>query len=154
MIATSSPVFPRALSSLLTLMQFLLSGKSSLSLANSCSSFKTQSGSISQEAFLDSSVQMRSQLCGPEPLVLAIGDPSYCSVLHVNIPLTPPTANSAKSLQSCPTLCDTMDCVLPDSSVHGILQARILGWVAMPSSRGSSQLREAQQPYEAGECYY
>ena len=39
-------------------------------------------------------------------------------------------------VQSCPTLCDPMDCSLPDSSVHGILQARILEWVAMPSSRG------------------
>ena len=43
----------------------------------------------------------------------------------------------AKSLQSCPTLCDPMDCSLPGSFVHGILQARILEWVAMPSSRGS-----------------
>ena len=40
----------------------------------------------------------------------------------------------AKSLQ----LCDPVDCNLPGSSVHGILQARILDWVAMPSSRGSS----------------
>ena len=44
----------------------------------------------------------------------------------------------AKSLQSCPTLFDPMDCSLPDSSVHGILQARILEWVAMPFPRGSS----------------
>ena len=43
--------------------------------------------------------------------------------------------------QSCLTLCDPMDCNSPDSSVHGILQARILEWVAMPSSRGSSQPR-------------
>ena len=42
---------------------------------------------------------------------------------------------SAKSLQSCPTLCDPMNCSLPGSSVHGVLQARILEWVAMPSSR-------------------
>ena len=47
----------------------------------------------------------------------------------------------AKSLQSGSTLCDAMDCSPPDSSVHGILQARILKWVAMPSSRRSSQLR-------------
>ena len=40
----------------------------------------------------------------------------------------------AKSLPSCLTLCDTMVCSLPGSSVHGILQARILEWVAMPSS--------------------
>ena len=44
--------------------------------------------------------------------------------------------------QSCPTLCDSMDCSLPSSSVHGILQARILEWVAISSSRGSSQLRD------------
>ena len=40
--------------------------------------------------------------------------------------------------QSCLTLWDPMDCNLRGSSVHGILQARILEWVAMPSSRGSS----------------
>ena len=48
----------------------------------------------------------------------------------------------AKSLQSCPTLCDLMDCNPPGSSVHGILQARILESVAMPSSRGSSRPRD------------
>ena len=41
--------------------------------------------------------------------------------------------------KSCPILCDPMDCSPPDSSVRGILQARILKWVAMPSFRGSSQ---------------
>ena len=40
-----------------------------------------------------------------------------------------------KSLQLCPTLCDPMDCSLPGSSVHGILQARILKWAAIPFSR-------------------
>ena len=40
--------------------------------------------------------------------------------------------------QSCPTLCNFMDCSLPGSSIHGILQTRIPEWVAMPSSRGSS----------------
>ena len=48
----------------------------------------------------------------------------------------------AQWLQSCPTLCDTMDCSPPGPSVHGILQARILQWVAMPTSRGSSQPRD------------
>ena len=43
-----------------------------------------------------------------------------------------------KSLQSCPVLCDPMDHGLSGSSVRGIPQARILEWVAMPSSRGSS----------------
>ena len=47
-----------------------------------------------------------------------------------------------KLLQSCPTLCDPMDYSLQGSSVHGIFQLRILKWVAMPSSRGSSQLRD------------
>ena len=40
--------------------------------------------------------------------------------------------------KSCLTLCDHVDCSPPGSSVHGILQAKILEWVAMPSSRGSS----------------
>ena len=44
-----------------------------------------------------------------------------------------------KAAQSCLTLCNPMDYRLPDSSVHGILQARILEWVAMPSSGRSSQ---------------
>ena len=48
----------------------------------------------------------------------------------------------AKSLQSCPTLCDPMDYSPPGISVRGILQARIMEWVAIPSSRGSSQLRD------------
>ena len=46
------------------------------------------------------------------------------------------------SFFSCVGLCDPMDCSLPGSSVHGILQARILEWVAMPSSRGSSWPRD------------
>ena len=45
------------------------------------------------------------------------------------------------SLLSCLTLCDLMDCSSPGSSVHRVLQARILEWVAMPSSRGSSPPR-------------
>ena len=39
--------------------------------------------------------------------------------------------------QSCPTLCNPMDCSPPGSSVHGLLQARILGWVAISYFRGS-----------------
>ena len=48
----------------------------------------------------------------------------------------------AKSLQSCPALCDPLDCSLLGSSVHGILQARMLEWVAMASSRGASGPRD------------
>ena len=45
----------------------------------------------------------------------------------------------AKSLQSCPTLCNPMDYSLPGSTIHGILQERILELIAMPFSRWSSQ---------------
>jgi len=44
--------------------------------------------------------------------------------------------------QSCPTLCDPLDCSPPGFSVHGILQARILEWVTIPFARGSSQPRD------------
>ena len=44
--------------------------------------------------------------------------------------------------QSCPTLCDPAHCSLPGSSVHGILQARTLEWVAISFSKGSSQPRD------------
>ena len=44
--------------------------------------------------------------------------------------------------QSCPTLCDSMDCSPPGSSVQGIFQVRLLEWVAIFSSRGSSQPKD------------
>ena len=50
-------------------------------------------------------------------------------------------AELLQSCPTCPTLCYPVDCNSPGSSVHGILQARILEWVAIPSSRGSSQPR-------------
>ena len=45
-------------------------------------------------------------------------------------------------LQPCLTFCDAVDCSPPGSSVQGILRARILEWAAVPSSRGSSRLRD------------
>ena len=48
----------------------------------------------------------------------------------------------AQLLQSSPIVCDPMDCSPSGSSVCGISQARILEWVAMPSSGGSSRLRD------------
>ena len=51
----------------------------------------------------------------------------------------------AKLLQSCLTLCDPMDSSPPGSSVHGIVQARILKWLATPSSKGSSTRRSRTQ---------
>ena len=56
-------------------------------------------------------------------------------------PLRPSIGNTRKEsevAQSCPTLCDPMDCSLPGSSVHGIFQARILELVAIPFSRRAS----------------
>ena len=49
-----------------------------------------------------------------------------------------PIVHACLVAQLCLTLCDTMDCGLPDSSVHGISQARIREWVATSFSRGSS----------------
>ena len=48
-------------------------------------------------------------------------------------------------VQSCSTLCNSLHCSFPGSSVQGILQARILEWVASPFSRGSSQPRDQTQ---------
>ena len=59
---------------------------------------------------------------------------SYCHVLCACM--------RAKLLQSCLTLCNRMRCSPPTSSVHGVLQARILEWVAVSFSRGSSQPRD------------
>ena len=53
-----------------------------------------------------------------------------CFSHHSNIDCLP----AAKSLQSCPTPCDPMDCSPPGFSVHGILQARTLEWVAISFS--------------------
>ena len=60
----------------------------------------------------------------------------------VSLTIESRTTISAKSLQACLTLCDPVVCSPPDSSVHGILQTRILEWVVMSSSRGSPQPRD------------
>ena len=57
--------------------------------------------------------------------------------------------------QSCPTLWDPMDCSIPGSSVHGIFQARVLEWVAISFSRGSSRPRDRTRvSHIAGRCFY
>ena len=53
--------------------------------------------------------------------------------------VTRAAAAAAKSLQSCPSLCDPMDCSLPGSSIHGIFQARVLEWVANAFSESPGQ---------------
>ena len=57
--------------------------------------------------------------------------------------------------QSCLTLCDPMDCSLPGSSIHGIFQARVLEWVAISFSRGSSRPEDETcvSPI-VGRCFY
>ena len=94
-------------------------------------------------------------LCDPaHPCSHALGaqlpaSPSIASAFAfdgavVGTPLQRPLRNLSDTMraclfaQSCPTLCSSMDCSPPGSSVHGILQARILEWVAISSSRGSS----------------
>ena len=66
----------------------------------------------------------------------------YHCITGEGLRLGPYVAAAAKSLQSCLTLCDPMDCSPPGFSVHGILQARVMERVAMPSSRGSSRPRD------------
>ena len=67
------------------------------------------------------------------------------SMCKVRVMLDECVCMCVKLLQSHLTLCDPMDCSPPDLSVHGILQARILDWIAMPSSRGSSWSRDQTQ---------
>ena len=62
--------------------------------------------------------------------------------MRVLLSVAAAAAAAAKLLQSCLTLCDSMGCNPPGSSVHGILPARMLEWVAMSSSRGSSRPRD------------
>ena len=59
-----------------------------------------------------------------------------------NTKVPPQESERSEVAQWCLTLWDPMDCSLPGSSLHGILQARVLEWVAISFSRGSSQLRE------------
>ena len=69
-----------------------------------------------------------------------------CDLGQVTSPLWASVASAAKRnklvAQSYLTLCDPVDCSPSGSSVHGILQARILQWVAIPFSRGSSRPRD------------
>ena len=58
---------------------------------------------------------------------------------------SPWTKSESEVAQLCPTLCDPMDCSLPGSSVHRIFQARVLEWVAISFSRGSSRPRDQTQ---------
>ena len=80
--------------------------------------------------------QISSILSIPSPWTLWHSTCGLCSIYIVFAWLC------AHSLQSCPILCSPIDCSPPGSSVHEILQARILERVAMLSSRGSSQPKD------------
>ena len=67
------------------------------------------------------------------PLVSLISDTYFLYILY---------ESESEVTQSCLTLCDPMDCSLPGSSLLGILQARVLKWVAISFSRGSSRPRD------------
>ena len=59
--------------------------------------------------------------------------------------LPPPVRSEVKLFSCVMTLCNPMDCSLPGSSIHGIFQARVLEWVAISFSRGSSRPRDRTQ---------
>jgi len=73
--------------------------------------------------------------------ILPISSHIFTSNIFVHFLETISYCVKVKVTQLCLTLCDPMDCSPPGSSIHGILQARILEWVAIPFSRGSSQPR-------------
>ena len=62
--------------------------------------------------------------------------PWLCSDIHYLFPYLTGKKKGSEVTQSCPTVCDPMDCSLPGSSVQGIFQARVLEWVAISSSKG------------------
>ena len=76
---------------------------------------------------------------GIEPGFLALQVDS----LPAKLPVKP--SKQSEGAQSCQTLCDPMDCSLPGSSIHGVLEARTLEWVAFPFSRDSYQPRDQTQ---------
>ena len=90
----------------------------------------------SQRAWHDSATQQwnRDILIVQQP-PLQIRMIVYKCIKHIKVLVT----------QSCPTLCKPMDCTPPGSTVHAISQARILEWVAISFSRGSSQPRDWTQ---------
>ena len=86
------------------------------------------------------------------PLVFHLHPLCFSAILFLHT-LSPPTSilndtfflkfeSESEIAQSCPTLCDPMDCSPPGSSVHGIPQARILEWVAISLFRGFSRPRD------------
>ena len=72
------------------------------------------------------------------PLSMGFAREEYWSGLPLPSPMHEKMKSESEVVQSCLTLCDPIDSSLPGSSVHGIFQGRVLEWVAIPISRGSS----------------
>ena len=86
----------------------------------------------------------------PPPLLLFKWD----WVHKESMPCCPVWGTEVLVAQSWPAFCDSVDCSPPGSSVHGILQSRMLGWIAISSSRGSSQpMDQTQVPCMAGRFF-
>ena len=98
-----------------------------------------------QQLKLDMEQQTGSKL-GNEFVKAVYCHPAYLTYMQ--------SESESELTQLCPTLCNPLDCSPPGSSVHGILQARILEWVAISFSRGSSRRREwIQVSCIAGRCF-
>ena len=86
------------------------------------------------------------QICLQRGLLLTCSagnwQPCLCSAFRTLLGLSSSCVHVCSVAQSCPTLCNSMDCSPPGSSVHGISQARILEWVAISCHRGSSWPRD------------
>ena len=90
--------------------------------------------------------QCKRVSCSPRPLQhlwsLIVFEPLLKNFQWHPKPLRMKGRKKSEVAHSCPTLCDSMDCSLPGSSIHGIVQVRILEWVVISFSRGSSRPRD------------
>ena len=104
-------------------------------------------------AIVKNALQMLGRMWRKEnPLIPLVGKYNWCSHYGEQyggslkkIKIEQPATPLSEVAQSCPTLCNPVDCSPPGSSIHGILQARILEWVAISFSRGSSWPRDRTQ---------
>ena len=104
--------------------------------------FVTTNSLITTLLLIDCSLSLNTSL-------LSITMRCFRLVLYISYPSP---AAAAKSLQSCPTLCDPIDGSRPGSPVPGILQARTLEWVAIPQPQNQSIFQGFHLPF-VGECY-
>ena len=89
-----------------------------------------------KDGFDPQSFQKNQQIKLTPPWML-----SHCQCTPPTVSLLPEEEAVGEVAQSCPTLCNPMECSLPGSSVHGIFQARVLEWVAIAFSGPKSSSR-------------